>query len=35
MIKIFNADERVFTNNCENILHPTKAVILKEDNGDH
>lgn len=35
MIKVFNADERVFTNNGEKILHPIKAVILKEDNGDY
>ena len=35
MIKIFNADEKVFTNNGEKILHPLKAVILKEDNGDY
>ena len=35
MIKIFNADERVFTNNGEKILHSTKAVVLKEDNGDY
>ena len=35
MIKVFNADERVFTNNGEKILHPLKAVILKEDNGDY
>ena len=35
MIKVFNANERVFTNNGEKILHPLKAVILKEDNGDY
>lgn len=35
MIKVFNADERVFTNNGEKILNPLKAVILKEDNGDY
>ncbi len=35
MIKVFNAYERVFTNNGEKILHPLKAVILKEDNGDY
>jgi len=35
MIKVFNADERVFTNNGEKILQPLKAVILKEDNGDY
>lgn len=35
MIKIFNADERTFTNNGEKILKPLKAVILKEDNGDY
>lgn len=34
MIKVFNAHERVFTNNGEKILQPLKAVILKEDNGD-
>ena len=35
MIKVFNANERTFTNNGEKILQPTKAVILKEDNGDY
>lgn len=35
MIKVFNAEERVFTNNGEKILKPLKAVILKEDNGDY
>lgn len=35
MIKVFNANERVFTNNGEKILHPLKAVILKEDNGSY
>lgn len=35
MIKVFNADERAFTNNGERILKPLKAVILKEDNGDY
>lgn len=35
MIKVFNANEKVFTNNGEKILQPIKAVILKEDNGDY
>lgn len=35
MIKVFNANERVFTNNGEKILQPIKAIILKEDNGDY
>ena len=35
MIKVFNANERVFTNNGEKILHPLKAVISKEDNSDY
>lgn len=35
MIKVFNANERVFTSNGEKILKPLKAVILKEDNGDY
>lgn len=35
MIKVFNAEERVFTNNGEKILKPLKAVVLKEDNGDY
>ena len=35
MIKVFNANEKVFTNNGEKILHPLKAVITKEDNGDY
>ena len=34
MIKVFNADEKIFSNNGEKILQPLKAVILKEDNGD-
>ena len=35
MIKVFNANERIFTSNGDKILHPIKAVILKEDNGDY
>lgn len=35
MIKVFNANERVFANNGDKILRPIKAVILKEDNGDY
>lgn len=35
MIRIFNADEKIFMNNGEKILQPLKAVILKEDNGDY
>lgn len=35
MIKVFNADEKIFNNNGEKILKPLKAVILKEDNGDY
>lgn len=35
MIKVFNADDKVFTNNGEKVLQPLKAVILKEDNGDY
>lgn len=35
MIKIFNANDKSFANNGEKILHPIKAVILKEDNGDY
>lgn len=35
MIKVFNANEKSFSNNGEKILHPLKAVILKEDNGDY
>lgn len=35
MIKIFNANEKVFINNGEKIISPLKAVILKEDNGDY
>ena len=34
MIRVFNANERVFITNGEKILKPLKAVILKEDNGD-
>lgn len=35
MIRVFNAEERAFSNNGEKILKPLKAVILKEDNGDY
>ena len=35
MIKVFNANERVFTSNGDKILHPIKAIIYKEDNGDY
>lgn len=28
MIKVFNADERVFTSNGDKILQPLKAIIL-------
>ena len=35
MIKVFNADETIFTSNGEKILHPLKAIITKEDNGDY
>lgn len=35
MIKVFNADAKVFTTNGEKILQPIKAVITKEDNGDY
>ena len=35
MIKVFNANESEFISNGEKILHPLKAVILKEDNGDY
>lgn len=35
MIKVFNANERVFNSNGDKIINPIKAVILKEDNGDY
>jgi phage minor structural protein len=35
MIKVFNANEKEFNSNGDKILHPLKAVILKEDNGDY
>ena len=35
MIKVFDANERVFTSNGKKILKPLKAVILKEDNGEY
>ena len=35
MIRVFNANEKIFTSNGEKILRPLKAVILKEDNGDY
>ena len=34
MISIYPADEREFKDNGEKILHPLKALIYKEDNGE-
>ena len=35
MIKVYDADERLFNHNGLKILHPTKAEIYIEDNGDY
>ncbi len=35
MIKVFDKDEILFNNNGLKILHPTKAEIYIEDNGDY
>ena len=35
MIKIYDSTERVFKNNGIKILHPLRADITKEDNGDY
>lgn len=35
MIKVYEATEKVFSNNGLKILKPRKAVIHKEDNGDY
>lgn len=35
MIKVYDADERLFNHNGLKILHPMKAEIYIEDNGDY
>ena len=35
MISIYPANEREFNDNGEKILHPLKALIYKEDNGEY
>lgn len=35
MIKLFKSTDTDFTSNGEKILHPLKAVVFKEDNGDY
>ena len=35
MIKVYSANERLFDNNGLFIMHPTKAEIFIEDNGDY
>jgi len=35
MIKVFDRTEKLFNNNGLKILHPTKAEIYVEDNGDY
>lgn len=35
MISIFQANEKLFDSNGDKILHPTKATIRKEDNGEY
>ena len=35
MIKLFKSTDTNFTSNGEKILHPLKAIVTKEDNGDY
>lgn len=35
MIKLYDSSERIFKNNGIKILHPLRADITKEDNGDY
>ena len=35
MIKVYDSDERLFNHNGIKILHPLRADITKEDNGDY
>ena len=35
MIKLFNSTDTDFTSNGERVIHPLKAVVTKEDNGDY
>lgn len=35
MIKVYDSNERVFSNNGIKVLHPLVADITKEDNGDY
>ena len=35
MIKVYDASERLFNHNGIKILHPQKAIVTKEDNGDY
>ena len=35
MIKVYDADERLFDHNGLKILHPNKAEVFIEDNGDY
>lgn len=35
MIKVYNSDEKIFSNNGIKILKPLKCYVYKEDNGDY
>ena len=35
MISVYSSDEKMFLNNGIKILHPLKALVRKEDNGDY
>ena len=35
MIKVYDSNERLFNHNGIKILHPQKAIVTKEDNGDY
>ena len=35
MIKVYEATERLFNHNGLKILHPSKAEVFIEDNGDY
>src|SRR5574344_170706 len=35
MIKFFNSTDTDFSSNGEKVIHPLKAVVYKEDNGDY
>lgn len=35
MIKLFNATDKIFSNNGEKIIIPTRAIVHKQDNGEY